>query len=167
MHSLVGALVVLAACVHDGTGQGVLQEPAAPGQTTPPPPTETVSFVWQSDESGNQGSIAAALPDGRDFQGTFVQITSSGWEEYYLPYWTAWTGPTWANNDPWYTGGQMQFVTHYSGQALANLTAYDGTHMRCTFKLIEPSSGMAGGGVGNCQLSTHETVFDAVLEVDE
>ena len=45
----------------------------------------------------------------------------------------------------------METITHYSGQVLANLQG-PGGFMRCDFRLMSPSSGMAGGGVGQCQL---------------
>jgi hypothetical protein len=45
----------------------------------------------------------------------------------------------------------MDTITHYSGQVLANLQGQGG-FMRCDFRLMRPSSGMAGGGVGHCQL---------------
>ena len=45
----------------------------------------------------------------------------------------------------------MDTITHYSGQVLANLQG-PGGFMRCDFRLMRPSSGMAGGGVGQCQL---------------
>jgi hypothetical protein len=43
-------------------------------------------------------------------------------------------------------------MTHYSGKVVANLSAPDGKHMRCTFQLVHPSDGMAGGGAGGCQM---------------
>jgi hypothetical protein len=36
-------------------------------------------------------------------------------------------------------------VTNYSGQVVANLGAPSGEHMRCKFRLVHPSNGMAGG----------------------
>jgi hypothetical protein len=46
----------------------------------------------------------------------------------------------------------MGFGTLYSGQVIANLASPAGVHMRCTFQLIRPSAGMAGGGGGLCQM---------------
>jgi hypothetical protein len=45
----------------------------------------------------------------------------------------------------------METITHYSGQVLANLQGPRG-FMRCDFRLMRPSYGMAGGGMGQCQL---------------
>jgi hypothetical protein len=47
----------------------------------------------------------------------------------------------------------MDTVTHYSGQVLANLQG-PGGFMRCDFRLMRPSYGMTGGGMGQCQLPT-------------
>ncbi len=47
----------------------------------------------------------------------------------------------------------METITHYSGQVLANLQGPAG-YMRCDFRLMRPSSGISGGGLGTCQLPT-------------
>ena len=52
---------------------------------------------------------------------------------------------------PWGPGPDT--ITQYSGQVLANLQG-PGGFMRCHFTLMSPSFGMAGGGVGQCQLPT-------------
>ncbi|MFH8654723.1 hypothetical protein ACH37Y_18655 [Sphingomonas paucimobilis] len=44
---------------------------------------------------------------------------------------------------------------------LANLTGADG-QMRCHFRLMRPSAGMAGGGQGRCQLPGG-TIIDATF----
>ena len=46
---------------------------------------------------------------------------------------------------------------------LSTILFADGTRMRCKFMLRNPDRGLAGGGEGDCQMSTHEKVFDAVL----
>jgi len=47
----------------------------------------------------------------------------------------------------------METITHYSGQVLANLQG-SGGFMRCDFRLMRPSYGISGGGIGSCQLPT-------------
>jgi hypothetical protein len=47
----------------------------------------------------------------------------------------------------------MDTITNYSGQVLANLQG-PGGFMRCDFRLMSPSYGMDGGGIGQCQLPT-------------
>jgi hypothetical protein len=54
------------------------------------------------------------------------------------------------------------FQTVYSGRVMANLQAADGKHMRCHFHLNNPSSGMEGGGQGQCQVQGGGAV-DAVF----
>ncbi len=51
-----------------------------------------------------------------------------------------------------------QFATYYSGKVLANLSSPEGGRMRCRFLLSSPSTGMADGGQGECQLSGGRTI---------
>jgi hypothetical protein len=158
------ALSLLAVgCAHGGTGTGVLRVPVAGAtglQSSGP-----VDFRWQSDSNPSAGTIAARLPDGRLFSGQYVQPTTTEWRDNFGPYWGAWSQP-WGAARPWYNGPRSSFVVHYNGKALAHLEAPDRTRMRCEFTLFQPSSGLAGGGQGDCQLSTNEEVFDAVLRQD-
>jgi hypothetical protein len=106
--------------------------------------------------------MVASLTNGQAFQGPFFQITSESVVDYD-PLWNGWGpgwgwgrgfggrrwGGGWGGWGPW--GPSMDTITHYSGQVLANLQG-PGGFMRCDFRLMRPSSGMAGGGVGQCQL---------------
>lgn len=127
------------------------------------------TFTWT--ESGStRGTMVARLTNGQVFQGPMFQITQesrvmdygplwSGWGPYspwgrYGRYpWGGWNsypwGYGWNGWGPW--GPNDQTITQYTGQVLANL-AGPGGYMRCHFTLMRPSSGMAGGGVGHCQL---------------
>jgi hypothetical protein len=122
------------------------------------------TFTW-SENGGNRGSMIAQLSDGRVFQGQFFQITQESRVTDYGPLWNGW-GPGfgwgggwggrrfgwgWDGWGPW--GPSDQTITQYSGQVLANLQG-PGGFMRCHFSLMRPSSGMAGGGMGRCQLPT-------------
>ena len=86
----------------------------------------------------------------------------------YGPLWNGW-GPGWGWGGGW--GGRRwgygwggwgpwgpneETITHYTGQVLANLQG-PGGFMRCDFRLMSPSSGMAGGGIGRCQLRIADT----------
>jgi len=119
------------------------------------------SFVWR-ETGGTRGTMIASLTNGQVFQGMFFQITSESVADYG-PLWNGW-GPGWRRGygwggspwgwgwggwGPW--GPSMETITHYSGQVLANLQG-PGGFMRCHFTLMRPSAGMAGGGVGQCQL---------------
>jgi len=164
--AIVGSVLLLTACVHTGGGDGLLQAAPAANGVQPPARGEVV-FSWKSDASGNEGTIEAHFPDGREFAGTFVQVTSTTWRDSYGPYWNAWSYPGWGMGGPWFMGPQMAFVTHYSGRLLAHLEDAHGTRMRCTFTLYDPPAGITGGGEGDCQLSTNERVFGAQLEDDD
>jgi hypothetical protein len=150
-------------CKHEGVGSGLLEKPP-PGASAGGEKTEgLVEFVWRSGADPSQGQIEATTPDGRKFIGTFIQPRSQVWSDAYDPYWDVWTSSAWGVPVPWYAGSQDAFLTAYSGKALAHLTSSDGTRMRCLFLLRDPAAGMAGGGEGDCQLSTHERVFGARL----
>jgi hypothetical protein len=177
-------LAALAGCSHEGGGSGTLLVPvtntSSGGESTvhesagavasgakTQSTTKTVAagrmdFSWQSGANASHGTITATSSDGRTFTGTFLQPTRATTVDDYGPYWNAWAGG-WGGAGPWYNGLESDFITTYSGRVLASLTGNDGTRMRCTFMLRDPSSGMAGGGEGDCQLSNDQRVFHAVV----
>jgi hypothetical protein len=158
--ALIGAFALIS-CSHEGVGTGVLEKPAASAGSEKP--EGIVEFSWRSGADPSDGRIEAVTSDGRKFDGTFVQPRGHAWVDSYDPYWDAWTNVGWGVPSPWYVGPQDAFITTYSGKALAHLMAPDGTRMRCVFILRDPSSGMTGGGQGDCQMSTQERVFGARL----
>jgi hypothetical protein len=129
---------LLAGCATMGTGFGT----TAKGQNP-------VNFTWKSTDNVS-GTMSAALSDGKTYNGQYFQITTNTTVDTLGPLWTGW-GPRWRRGGWGYWDAGPEFVTHYSGKVVANLSTPDGTYMRCTFRLIHPSSGMAGGGRGNCQ----------------
>jgi hypothetical protein len=54
--------------------------------------------------------------------------------------------------------GEDSFVAHYTGHVVANLSGPDGQRMRCQFRLLRSGQGMKGGGQGQCQLPSGETI---------
>jgi hypothetical protein len=156
------ALLAIAGCSHEGSGSGTLEKPVA-GSTSGSEAGGAIDFNWHSGADGSRGNIEAVAQDGRTFEGTYVQPSAVMRTDDFTPYWDAWSNMSWGVAAPWYVGSQDEFITSYSGKALAHLTSADGTRMRCTFVLREPVSGLAGGGEGDCQLSTNERVFHAVL----
>jgi hypothetical protein len=106
--------------------------------------------------------MVAQLSNGQVFQGPMFQITQEARVDYD-PLWYGWGtgfgwhrrwsgwGFGWGGWGPWGPGPDT--ITQYSGQVLANLQG-PGGFMRCHFTLMSPSSGMAGGGLGQCQLPT-------------
>jgi hypothetical protein len=142
--------IAVAGCTTTGVGTGQSANGAL-GAT----------FTW-TETGGTRGTMVAQLSNGQLFQGPFFQITSESVADYG-PLWNGWGpgfgwgggwggrrwGYGWGGWGPW--GPEMETITHYSGQVLANLQG-PGGFMRCNFRLMSPSSGMAGGGVGQCQL---------------
>jgi hypothetical protein len=94
--------------------------------------------------------MTAALNTGETYQGPFFQITHETQATDLGPLWMGWEGRWgWHGWGAW--GPDVAYATEYTGKVLANLQG-PGGHMRCRFTLMQPSSGMAGGGTGRCQL---------------
>jgi hypothetical protein len=107
--------------------------------------TNSVKFSWTS--RGNvSGSITATFANGQTFRGRFFQITSILTNELGAQ------GPIWHQEGVYDVGPELQYVAHYTGQVVADLSRSDGEQMRCRFKLIRPVDGMAGGARGKCQV---------------
>jgi len=145
-------IIAAAACTTSGVGTGQVM-----GQNV------GATFTW-TESGGTRGAMVAQLSNGEVFQGPFFQITSESVADYD-PLWDGWGGGFgwhrpwggfgwgggWGGWGPW--GPSMETITHYSGQVLANLQG-PGGFMRCDFRLMRPSYGMACGGAGSCQLPT-------------
>lgn len=142
------AVIALAACTTTGVGTG---------QSTNG--NVTATFTW-TETGGTQGTMVAQLSTGQVYQGPMFQITQEARVDYG-PLWNGWGpgfgwhrpwrgwGYGWGGWGPWGPGPET--ITQYSGQVLANLQGPSG-FMRCQFRLMSPSMGMAGGGIGRCQL---------------
>lgn len=132
-------IALAAGCATTGSGFGT----TATG-------TDPVTFSWKSSDEVF-GSMTATLATGKTYTGEFVQITDDTTVDQLGPLWTGW-GPH-SRMGAWYDwNAGPQFVTHYSGRVVANLSDSGGSHMRCHFQLVHPAEGMAGGGRGDCQL---------------
>lgn len=129
---------LVAGCATMGTGYGSTASSK-----------EIVNFSWKSRDNVS-GTMDATLSDGKTFTGQYFQITTDTTVDNLGPLWAGW-GPGWRRGGWGYWAAGPQFVKHYTGKVVANLGTPDGTYMRCTFRLVHPSSGMAGGGRGNCQ----------------
>ena len=115
------------------------------GSSSAVPATNPVKFSWTS--SGNvSGSMTATLANGQTFTGRFFQITSSLTDELGPQ------GPIWQQQGSYDVGPELQYVAHYTGQVVADLSRSDGVQMRCAFRLTNPVYGMAGGARGECRL---------------
>lgn len=146
-HAATALTALLAsACTMTGTGIGNSRVAGA-----------SAMFSWSA-RGPQTGTMTAVLADGRSYAGPFFQITRETRVDDLGPLWTGWEP---MGRGRFYRGGRggwrswgpsQQFIIEYSGKVLANL-AGPGGPMRCRFTLMRPSSGMSGGGIGQCQLS--------------
>ena len=141
--AVVLATLLASACTTMGTGTGETRG-GGPG----------VRFDWKA-ESATKGQITATFSSGKSYSGSLFQITSNTTVDDVGPMWIGWRG-RWGGWPYWDSG--PEFITHYSGRVVANLKDPDGEGMRCNFRLVDPSRGMAGGGEGKCQLSDGHTI---------
>jgi hypothetical protein len=150
----IAALAALAttACTTGGAGTG---SGNVRGTRKP------VAFTWQGTDSVS-GNITATFGNGDVYKGTYFQITRDTRVDRLDPLWEGWGRPYprtgWRY---WDRDMDREFIKEYSGRVLANLHSDTGNHMRCRFRLISPSRGMAGGGEGRCQLSETGTEINA------
>ena len=129
---LVVALVVGCATTRTGSGSAM-------------PAANPVKFSWAG--SGNvSGSMTATLGNGETFTGRFFQTTSSLTDDLGPQ------GPAWHQEGLYDVGPELQYVAHYTGHVVADLSRSDGSQMRCRFELMRPVDGMAGGARGECHL---------------
>jgi len=155
------ALLPVAGCTTMGTGYGT----TAAG-------TNPVHFDWTSSD-GVSGTMSATLVDGSIYTGSFFQLTDNTTADTLGPVWDG-SGYGW-NGGLGYGGGEgwnsgvgfggwddfdtgAEVVTHYTGRVVANLTDAKGKHIRCKFRLAHPADGMAGGGLGDCELPEGKTI---------
>jgi hypothetical protein len=143
------AVIAVAGCTTTGVGTGY----SANGGVG-------ATFTW-TETGGTRGTMVAQLSNGQVYQGPMFQITQESRVSDYGGLWYGWGagfgwhrpfgrfGWGWGGWGPW--GPDEETITHYSGQVLANLQG-PGGFMRCHFTLMSPSYGMAGGGIGQCQL---------------
>lgn len=152
--AVTSAALLLGACTSmSGMGGGDLIQA---GKSAEP-----VLMSWTSDNDGISGTMVATLPD-LTYSGPFFEITQQTTDESLVPLWTGW-GEGWDDWSYWTNTPDEEyafthFVTHYSGKVVANLTAPNGSRMRCRMHLMQPASGMAGGGAGECQIKGGGTI---------
>jgi hypothetical protein len=98
-------------------------------------------------------------PDGgpETYEGKFYQITKDTHVDTLGGLWDPWY-PRWGGWAYWGPEPEESFVEHYTGHVVANLLGPNGQRMRCQFLLLRSGEGMKGGGQGQCQLPTGQTV---------
>lgn len=115
-----------------------------------------LSMTWTSGVFGESGKMAAVLPDGERFSGTY-QVVTPGFSRAKL-------GPSWTDEPAdqaqgdlddslWGAAKDPAFVKRYENKAVATLHGDRGTTMLCRFNLMAGGAGMGGGGNGYCQTS--------------
>lgn len=120
---------------------------------------------WQSDWSGDNGTLSLTLPDGEHFSGKFTRIgllttpdrLAAGWGGWkpWQPYWNQWG----RFGTPWVEGeGFATFLQNYYGRIIATLYGDRGSAMRCRFALPEPDAKLADGASGECQVEDGRTL---------
>jgi hypothetical protein len=154
------ALAWLGGCATTGTGQGTLAE------TGKPEGAGDVAFEWRSGADTTRGTIAATLPDGRTFEGQFVQLVEDVQPEDLGQYWSDLGAPgvRWGSG---YGFEPPTTVRERTQRVVAQLQGPGGTRMRCQFDLAAPDRGPASGGFGACDLSTGETIERATLSGED
>ncbi len=144
---LLGAVV--AGCKSSGQGMGKSRS----GDVT-------VSFTWEQSEPSSGTLRAVVTKPGAPeemYEGKFYQITRDTRVETIGPLWEPWY-PGWYGWANWGPGPESSFITHYTGHVVANLAGPNGQRMRCQFRLLNSADGMKGGGQGQCQLPTGQTI---------
>ena len=153
---LAGALAVLAGCATTRSGQGTLRDRGKPDEAG------AVSFEWRSGVDTTRGTIAATLPDGRAFEGQFIQLVENVAPEDLGQYWSDLGAPgvRWGGG---YGFEPPEEVRERTQRVVAQLEGPGGAQMRCQFDLAAPDRGPSSGGFGTCRLSTGETIEHATL----
>jgi hypothetical protein len=117
------------------------------------------TFVWrQSDPSSGTLTATVTGPGVQEtYQGKFYQITRESRVETLGELWRPWYA-RWGGWPDWGPEPTDSFVEHYTGHVVANLAGPNGQRMRCQFQLLRSAEGMKGGGQGQCQLPSGQTI---------
>jgi hypothetical protein len=119
-----------------------------------------VSFMWE--QSGpSSGTLKATVTKQGGaqelYEGKFYQITRETRVETIGDVWDPWY-PRWGGWAYWGPEPEYSFIEHYTGHVVANLSGPNGQRMRCQFQLLRSAEGMKGGGQGQCQLPSGQTI---------
>ena len=141
--------VGLVGCANGPVTGGVV----VPGQLSPAP----LTMSWESGLLGGSGTMAAVMPDGERFSGSYV-VVKRGLSKWRIE-------PAWAGDAPPDARGDIDdsmwgaardhvaFVNAHLNKAIATLKGNRGGTMLCRFSLQASEAGMRGGGSGSCQTS--------------
>jgi hypothetical protein len=118
------------------------------------------TFSWEQSapESGMlTATVSAPGTPPETYAGKFYQITKDSQVETMGDLWTPWYSG-WGGWESWGPVPETSFVQHYTGHVVATLSSPDGRRMRCQFQLNRSGAGMKGGGAGQCQLPSGQTI---------
>ncbi len=145
--------IALAAVAAAGCAKGPVNgRVAMPGHSE-----SALTMSWKSGLFGESGTMAAAMPDGERFRGTY-QVVRAGIDRRDIP--AAWTGEEpieqqgLIDGTYWGAGADhVAFVNTHRNRAIGTLKSDRGSTMLCRFDLLDAAGGMGGGGSGACQTS--------------
>lgn len=143
-------MAMLSGCTYSGAIAGRVE-----GRGMQPKP---ITMNFETQRFGAGGTINTELPSGEYFTGRYLQVTSDTTADSFGPGWVGWGpwGPGWSD---WGGGADYAtFVQNYSGKVIATLFGDRKNTMRCRFQLANPPDGMAGGGVGECQVTNGDVI---------
>jgi hypothetical protein len=127
------------------------------GQVTPRGGTAApLDMTWTSGVFGESGKMAAVMPDGERFSGTYQVVTPGFSRDKLGPSWTdepADQAQSDLDDSLWGAARDPGFVRRYQNTAVGTLHGDRGTTMLCRFHLMAGGAGMGGGGNGHCQTS--------------
>ena len=145
---VLGFIMILAVGCASGQVTGRVAQQGAPDGP--------LSMTWTSGIWGESGKMAAVMPDGERFSGTY-QVVKPGMSRSTLE--ASWVGEappeTQGDIDGSLWGAARDPALHPAilNNAVATLRGDRGTTMLCRFKLDAGGAGMGGGGNGECQTS--------------
>jgi hypothetical protein len=146
------------ACSTSGVGSGLLAVPNGTTAAAAAHGNRSVRFNWRASNDATRGTMQAVLPDGRTFEGTFIQANTATQSTDVGPYIG---GAGWVSYGAGYGG--PYFARRYSGRVVGVLRGPGNEQMMCEFDLAVPERGPSGGGIGSCELSTGERIDYADL----
>jgi hypothetical protein len=118
------------------------------------------SFAWEQSAPTSGTLMATVTTPGappETYTGKFYQITKDTQVQTMADLWGPWY-PGWHDWAYWGPVPEDSFVQHYTGHVVANLAGPEGRRMRCQFQLNRSGEGMKGGGQGQCQLPSGQTI---------
>ena len=129
-------LILTSGCTSTGTIQGVSQG-------------NSVQLDYEQDFLDNDGNLRINMPDDELYIGKFVQLSSStSGNEFVIGGYKSYLDDAWILKDS----------NRVSSETRAQLLGNRGNTMECKFQLSDPSSGIDGGGIGNCQTSNGQKI---------